>query len=116
MANENKVHKKVRKQINHTLKRLGMEDWNVELAFDLDAESAVFAEVIPIYNTKRCRMIIYNLKDLEDTLIHELLHCKMAGLVDAYDEALEGYHKAIKSLIENQEETLVNDLAKRLRE
>jgi hypothetical protein len=116
MPDEDKLHRKVRKQINHTLKRLGMEDWNVELAFDLDTEKTEFAEVIPVYNTKCYRMIIYNLKDLEDTLIHELLHCKMAGLVDAYDDALEKYHMAVKSLIESQEETLVNDLAKRLRE
>ena len=91
---------------------LGMSDWNIKLAININSEKEEFAEVKPCYPTKTAKITLYDLTDLDDTLVHELMHCKVSGMKDSYEEALDKYHELVKDLITNKEESFVNEMTK----
>lgn len=100
------------KKLKPILKMLGMSDWNIVISLELNKDKDFFAEVIPTYQIKSAKLMIYKLEDLEDTLTHEMLHCKISGLKEMYVDALDKYHNTIKDLMDAREETFINDLTK----
>lgn len=104
--------RKLRPKLNKWMKTLGMSDWNIVLACDIDETNDDKMDVeTDKCEYKKAKLTVYKIKpSIEADLIHELLHLKIGLLTGAYKKALEKQHETIQELIDQNEERVVTDM------
>ncbi len=114
---ENIVYaKQIGKKLRPILKLLDMEDWDIQVACKIgqrtkDDEKTLMEVDTDKSEYKKTKITVYEIsKNVEDDLIHELLHCKIGIMTGAYKKAMTQYEALIGELILHDEERVVSDL------
>ena len=111
MKNEKEIAE-IWKVLRPLLKKFNMTNWDVKVAYSPVAKPENFAEVETVYQTRSVKIVVYCLKDLKDTLTHELVHSQIGLIGDYYEEVLDGMIEIIKAQGSKMEEFAVDNMNK----